>query len=288
MSTEPGTSNLVIVAEGEPTLFDSLARLVPEELQTAYYRVLAHTRKLSPDDEMLRILEAMGVLALLTRQTPMEIADERERIQEMLDLHREFSEEAQQKMLGYVHELESRISILPRKIEAGIDPEYIAKLLGESLRQHFLESGLPAAARGLQATSVAMASAQKELSAALGALNDPKGGVVAQIESANNLLTQSLEKRENALDALLHKLNTDVLCFWVPLIATAALSVGLFAGMGIQGCMDSPPTAARSPTPTAVQAVSAPEPQEEGRAAGNPKQQRHSPAKAKTGAEYER
>ncbi len=87
MSTEPGTSNLAIVAEGESTLFDSLARLVPEELQAAYYRVLAHTRKLSPDDEMLRILEAMGILALLTRQTPMEIAEERERFQEMLDLH---------------------------------------------------------------------------------------------------------------------------------------------------------------------------------------------------------
>lgn len=37
---------------GESTLFDSLARLVPEELQTAYYRVLAHTRTLSPDDEI--------------------------------------------------------------------------------------------------------------------------------------------------------------------------------------------------------------------------------------------
>ncbi len=35
---------------GESTLSDSLARLVPEELQTAYYRVLAHTRTLSPDD----------------------------------------------------------------------------------------------------------------------------------------------------------------------------------------------------------------------------------------------
>jgi len=60
MSTKPETPNLAIVAEGESTLFDSLARLVPEELQTAYYRVLAHTRNLSPDDEMLRILEAMG------------------------------------------------------------------------------------------------------------------------------------------------------------------------------------------------------------------------------------
>jgi predicted secreted protein len=90
MSTEPESSNLAIVAAGEPTLFDSLARLVPEELQAAYYRVLAHTRKLSPDDEMLRILEAMGILALLTRQTPKEIAEERERFQEMLDLHQEY------------------------------------------------------------------------------------------------------------------------------------------------------------------------------------------------------
>ena len=66
MSTAPVTSQLAIVTAGEPTLFDSLARLVPEELQTEYYRVLAHTRTLSPDDEMLRILEAMGILALLT------------------------------------------------------------------------------------------------------------------------------------------------------------------------------------------------------------------------------
>ena len=56
MSTAPVTSKLAVVTAGEPTLFDSLARLVPEELQAAYYRVLAHTRTLSPDDEMLRIL----------------------------------------------------------------------------------------------------------------------------------------------------------------------------------------------------------------------------------------
>ena len=66
MSTAPITSHLAIVTAGEPTLFASLARLVPEELQAEYYRVLAHTRTLSPDDEMLRILEAMGILALLS------------------------------------------------------------------------------------------------------------------------------------------------------------------------------------------------------------------------------
>jgi hypothetical protein len=30
-------------ADREPTLFDSLSRLVPDDLQAAYYRVLAHT-----------------------------------------------------------------------------------------------------------------------------------------------------------------------------------------------------------------------------------------------------
>jgi len=226
MSTEPVNSNISVAAAGEPTLFDSLARLVPEELQAAYYRVLAHTRKLSPDDEMLRILEAMGILALLTRQTPMEIAEERERIQEMLDLHQQFFRRSTTEDARLCLRVGERIARLPEKIEAGLDAQKIARLLSESLRQSFLESGLPAAARCLQGTSAAMTRAQKELSAALGNLSDSNGGVVAQVEFANNRLTQSLEKRTNALDELLHKLNTHVLYVWIPVISTAALMIG--------------------------------------------------------------
>jgi hypothetical protein len=83
VNTTQVPSNLAVMPGGEPTTFDSLARLVPDELQVAYYRVLAHTRGLSLDDEMLRILEAMGVLALLTRHTPKDIADEREHFQNL-------------------------------------------------------------------------------------------------------------------------------------------------------------------------------------------------------------
>jgi hypothetical protein len=202
MNTDPVEPQFAIVATGEPTLFDSLARLVPDERQAEYYRVLAHTRTLSPDDEMLRILEAMGILALLTRHTPKDISDERERFQEMLDLHRQFSNEAQQKMISYVHELEVRISALPGEIEAGLDPQQIAKLLGESLRQHFLQSGITATVNGLQTASAALTSAQKELSTALRTLSDSHGGVVAQVESANNRLIYSLESRAKTVDAL--------------------------------------------------------------------------------------
>jgi hypothetical protein len=288
MSTAPVTSKLAIVTAGEPTLFDSLARLVPEELQTAYYRVLAHTRTLSPDDEMLRILEAMGILALLTRHTPKDIADERERFQELLELHRQFSDEAQQKMFTYVRELEARISDLPKGIKAGLDPQQIAKMLGESLRQQFLQSGVQDTVKALQATSAAMTSAQRELSAALRGLSDSQGGVVAQVERANNRLEYSLESRAKTFDVLLHEWKSDLLRIWIPLIAGAAMLIGLFGGMGIQSWRDSVPTAA-APVPTVAEPVALPEPEGDHPAPpASQKQQRHNQAKAKLSPEHER
>lgn len=275
MSTAPVTSQLAIVTAGEPTLFDSLARLVPEELQTEYYRVLAHTRTLSPDDEMLRILEAMGILALLTRHTPKDIADERERFQEMLDLHRQFSDEAQQKMLGYVHELEARISVLPGEVEAGLDPQQIAKLLGESLRQHFLQSGITATVNGLQTTNAALTAAQKELSSALRNLSNSHGGIVAQVESANNRLTYSLESRAKTIDALLHELRGDLLRIWIPLACGATLLVGMFCGMEIQGGRDSPSETATAPTPATVQPAPTLQPNQSDSSGGNSQKPHH-------------
>ena len=241
MSTVPTLHKLNEAEAGESTLFDSLARLVPEELQTAYYRVLAHTRTLSPDDEMLRILEAMGILALLTRHTPKDIADERERIQAMLDAHLQFSDEAQEKMLGYVHFIEGRLAELPSEIEVGLDPQQIAKILGESLRQHFVSSGVPETVAGLQATSTAMGNIQKQLIGALRDLTDRDGGVAARVESANRQIVQTLERRTRALDELLHEFKTDLLRIWIPLATGATMMIGLFAGMEIQGCRDSDP-----------------------------------------------
>jgi len=253
MSAISTLQSLEAVPAGEPTMFDSLARLVPDELQAAYYRVLAHTRTLSPDDEMLRILEAMGILALLTRHMPKDIADERERLQELLQAHQHFSEQAQQNMLGYVHELESRLADLPGEIEAGLDPKQIAKMLGESLRQHFLHFGVQDTVSALQTTGAAMTGAQKELSAALRTLSDSHGGVVAQVERANNRIEYSLESRAKTMDALLHEWKSDLLRIWIPMVAGACMLIGLFGGMEIQGCRDAP--AVTPSTTTAVPAA---------------------------------
>ena len=281
MRTAPLTPNLEAVPAEESTMFDSLARLVPDELQTAYYRVLAHTRTLSPDDEMLRILEAMGILALLTRHTPKDIGEERERFQEMLDLHLQLSDEAQRKMLSYVRKLESRLCNLPTEIEAHLDPKEIAMFLGESVRQHFIHSGVPDAVKALQATGAAMVGAQKELSTALRNL-DFDGGVAVRVERANDRLMNSLESRVKTVDALMHQWKSDLLRLWIPLIAGATLLIGLLGGMTIQAHRDSEPSAAVAPTPTEIQSaptselqqnaaqVGRPKPEGQNRSSGNP------------------
>lgn len=286
MTTNSSKTTIQGNAEREPTLFDSLSRLVPEELQTAYYRVLAHTRTLSPDDEMMHILEAMGVLAMITRQTPRDIADERERIQEILDLHWQFSQQAHQKMLEYADKLESRLSALPNEIEAGLDPQQIAKTLGESLRQHFLQSGIPDTVKALQSTSSAMISAQKELSAVLRDVSNTRSGVVAQVETANSQLAHSLERRTKTMDALLHEWKSDLLRIWIPMVAAASMLIGIFGAIEIQGCRDSTPAAASTSSQTAAPTAASRELHAAGDSNAKPEPQQRSRENTSCGREH--
>src|SRR6266516_1439333 len=101
MSTDQEFLNLSGAGSESQTLFDELAGLVPAERLAEYYRVIAHTRTLSPNDEMLRLLEAMGVLALLTRETPAEIAAERKSLRKLLDGAALRAAEVEKRMAGY-------------------------------------------------------------------------------------------------------------------------------------------------------------------------------------------
>src|SRR5437667_3016780 len=95
------------------TLFDELAGLVPPERQAEYYRVIAHTRTLSPNDEMLRILEAMGILALLTREAPAEIAAERKQLRKILEASASQAVAVEKRMEAYASRLELHLVQLP-------------------------------------------------------------------------------------------------------------------------------------------------------------------------------
>jgi hypothetical protein len=221
------------LADTEPegqTLFDELAGLVPPERQAEYYRVIAHTRTLSPNDEMLRVLEAMGILALLTREAPAEIAAERKSLRALLKGAALRTEVVEKRIIGYTLKLESRISQLPNELEAGLDAPRIAKMLGESLRQCFQQTGLPDTARALGQSCSEVNAVQKQLVNVLQEMAHPEGGVIATVQSANESLLRSMATRARHVDNLLGRLEKQIWATWLPVVASAALALGFLLG----------------------------------------------------------
>src|SRR5207237_9617717 len=64
----------------EADFIDEIAELLPAEQRPLWYRDMAHLRRLPADDEMLRIARALGFLPIVNRQTPAQIADERQQL----------------------------------------------------------------------------------------------------------------------------------------------------------------------------------------------------------------
>src|SRR6266478_503689 len=230
MSADQELLNLAGAESENQTLFDELAGLVPAERQAEYYRVIAHTRTLSPNDEVLRVLEAMGILALLTRETPAEIAAERKSFRKILESSASQANAVEKRMAGYASHLESRLAQLPKELETGLDPPRIAKLLGESLRQCFQRSGLPDAARALDQSCSEMNSAQKQLVNMLREVAHPDIGVIAKVRSANDSLLQNMATRAQQMDDFLVRLEKQVWAIWLPVVASAALVLGFALG----------------------------------------------------------
>jgi hypothetical protein len=230
MSADQELLNLAGAGSESQTLFDELAGLVPAERLAEYYRVIAHTRTLGPNDEMLRLLEAMGLLALLTRETPAEIAAERKSLQKILESSASQANVVEKRMAGYASHLESRLAQLPKELETGLDPPRIAKLLGESLRQCFQQSGLPDTARALDQSCSEMNSVHRQLVHVLREVAHPDVGVIAKVRGANDSLLRSMTTRAQQMDDFLVRLEKQVWAIWLPVIASAALALGFALG----------------------------------------------------------
>jgi hypothetical protein len=60
------------------SIFREIAKGLSPEQRTEFWEMAAHLEKLSPDDEILRVCQAMGVLTLVTRRIPAELGVQRE------------------------------------------------------------------------------------------------------------------------------------------------------------------------------------------------------------------
>jgi hypothetical protein len=69
-------------------MFDNIAKYVPEEHLPEFWRVVSRLRQLRPDDEILNIFQAMGVMTFILRDLPSALIAEREAWKSQLDAFR--------------------------------------------------------------------------------------------------------------------------------------------------------------------------------------------------------
>lgn len=61
---------------------EKLERWVPEDLRDQYWKSVAHLKTIPPDDEILNLIEIMGIIGTIMKQIPSEIASERMKFRE--------------------------------------------------------------------------------------------------------------------------------------------------------------------------------------------------------------
>jgi hypothetical protein len=75
-----------------------------------------------------------------------------------------------------------------------------------------------------------MSSLQKQLVNVLREVAHPDIGVIAKVRSANDSLLRSMTTRAQQMDVFLVRLEKQVWAIWLPVIASAALTLGFALG----------------------------------------------------------
>jgi hypothetical protein len=243
---------LVEEQPAESDFIDDIAALLPVEQRPLWYRDMAHLRRLPADDEMLRIARAMGFLALVTRQTPAQIAIEREQIATILGDSIKAIQSARQDAITLQQQLEKRLTQLPAEIAEGISPAAIAAKLSESLRQRFVESGIPETAKALAVVSKQTKQIAGEFDRSSKLLTDSYHGAAGEASKAIHELRGSIAYATDTAKQAAHDLTHTFLREYkwsVLVLCSAAMAVGFALGTLFYRWVNQP---APEPAPTAV------------------------------------
>lgn len=228
-------------AAQESDLIDRIANALPVEVRADYYREMRHCRSLPENDEMLRILRAMGFLVLLIVEAPERMATERLRLEEaMADALRTLQEICESSD-AHRAQLDRRLVQLPADIAEGINPEAIAVTINESLRQQFVQSTIPATAEALAVAAAQIKKATAEFVRSANTLGDSYQGAaesarkaIANLESTSSYAVSSTRR---AAEELVNVFREEYR--WsVYTLTGLALLVGIVLGMWYQRWID--------------------------------------------------
>jgi hypothetical protein len=172
-------------------LFDAIARLLEPGQREHFYQCMLYFKHLRPEDELLRLVEAIGFLALLIREAPHAVARERAQLAQLLETSVATMQAAGEAGQAYQRQLDDRLTTLPTDLAQRISPEAIARAITESLRQQFVHSGVPATADALTALSQQLTQATGQLQQAAGQLS-ACSGIAEQARGAIGQMSTSV------------------------------------------------------------------------------------------------
>ena len=252
---------------------DEIAILLPSEQRPLWYRDMAHLRRLPADDELLRIARAMGFLALITRQTPAEIAGEREKLASTVQDAVTSIEALRNDTATFHQEIGNRLANLPNEIAEGVNPISIATILAESLRQHFIQSGLPETARALTLIAKQSEQAATQFGYSCRQVNETCRNTTKDfLDSLSRMSTMieiTLEEVKQATRSLTQTFLREYK--WSVLVLCAiALMLGFSLGIVWQHWREKPAQVAAMPVPVVSQTPINPDPPRSTAHTGNP------------------
>jgi hypothetical protein len=214
-------------------LVDEIASLLEPALREPFYRCMLSFKHLRPEDELLRLVQAIGFLALLIRDAPVAVARERVQLAQLLETSLATMQAAGEAERAYLQQLEGRLTRLPTDLAQGISPEAIARAITESLRQQFVQSGIPATADALTALSQQLTQATGQLQRAAAQLHACTG-IANQAHVALDQVRASVAKVTDAAHATVAELRYRVRVEGlraVGVLCAAAWFLGIFGGV---------------------------------------------------------
>jgi hypothetical protein len=244
-------------------LFEAIATLLEPGQREYFYQRMLYFRQLRPEDELLRLVEAIGLLALLIREAPHAVAREREQMAQLLETSLATIHAVAEAGQAYQQQLEVRLTRLPTDLAEGISPKAIARAITESLRQQFVQSGVPATADALAAVSQQLTQATGQFQRAARQLNACTE-IVAQARGAIDQMrahaAQATVAAQRAVADVTHQVRVEGI--WaVSWLCGAVWLLGILGGITFERWMGAgipvaPPTIAQ-PTPVAEPSSSA-------------------------------
>ncbi len=225
-------------------LFDAIGRTLSPAQREYFYQQMLYFRHLRPDDELLRIVEAMGLLALITREDPVEMASEREQIAAIMKDALESMRSMQESSAVWHERLDGRLSNLPAEIARGMSPSAIAERIAEGLRQKFVQSGIPQTADALAIAAKQMNDTTAEFQRSAATLNNSYSSAVKAADSAIAAIARSIRQATDDAQRSIATIRAGFLFDYkvsLTVLSRSALVLGLILGYFMNDWMHPAP-----------------------------------------------